>query len=295
MLPVSRLIIRMALPNTMPLLYRATVSTGLAAAIHHQTLSTLALTLFRTLKNITYLNISFIHNLLPKGFKIDLIHLRRVLISAVIAKLARYCLLGTFWIPFRGTIIEIILNELAGNTSSVKSVLKVLNQITLPWLQEVNNLLQWIITNSQPISDWNINVAWIPAIIGITTVLSYFWWFPDSPFSLEVFNFWNGLRNFFNTITFGLFNKFLNLISYPIGGGLFIIKKAGSLVRDLGLFGWNSFRSFCRWIGGNGNGNAPQLANPVIPNIVGPNPPTPPATPNPFNPFDGLPVNLPVD
>lgn len=101
MMPLSRLIIRMALPTTLPLIYRVSVSTGVAAAIHHQTLYSLAIVLFRTMKHgVQFLNISFIHDLLPKKFSIDLKVLRRVLISALIAKLFKYMALATFWIPF---------------------------------------------------------------------------------------------------------------------------------------------------------------------------------------------------
>ena len=97
MLPLSRLIIRHALPHTLPLATRVTVSTGLAAAIHHQTLYSLALTMIRSLRfGVTYLNISFIHDLLPKNLKIDLKALRKVLISAVIGKFFKYLGLATF-------------------------------------------------------------------------------------------------------------------------------------------------------------------------------------------------------
>ena len=87
----------MALPKTLPLVYRASVSTGVAAAIHHQTLYSLALVLFRSIRyGVTFLNISFIHDLLPKKFSIDLKTLRRVVISAVIAKMFKYLALATF-------------------------------------------------------------------------------------------------------------------------------------------------------------------------------------------------------
>ena len=151
MLPLSRLIIRHALPRTMSLLTRTTITTGLAAAIHHQSLYTLGSTLIRSVYyGIRVLNLSFISKILPAGITLDLKIMRRVLISAVIAKIFKYIVLATFWIPFRGTILEIILNEIGGNTNLVKSILRALNNVTIPWLQEVSHLIQWVTNHVQP-------------------------------------------------------------------------------------------------------------------------------------------------
>lgn len=250
MLPLSRIIIRYALPRTMPLLYRSTVSAGLAGAIHHQTLYNLALTLFRTLKHgLPFLNISFIHDLLPKGLKIDLKTLRRVLVSAVIGKIFKYILATTFWIPFRGTIIELLLNEAAGNYATVKTIVRALNHVTLPWLQEMNSILQWVVTHVQPVSDWHISIAWIPVIIGLTSLATYFYWFPYSDFSTDLWSLYNAIgsgllrfKDILSICTFGASDGLYNLLSYPVVGAWYIIKKTGSVFKDLGIVFWDEFK-----------------------------------------------------
>lgn len=121
-----------------------------------------------------------IHDLLPKNVKIDLRSLRRVLISALIAKIFRYLLLGTFWIPFRGTIIEILLNEAVGNYSTVKTVIRALNHVTLPWLQEMNSILQYFVAHVQPLGEWHIGIGWIPVIITVSSFATYFYFFPEA-------------------------------------------------------------------------------------------------------------------
>lgn len=244
MLPLSRLIIRFALPKTLTLIYRVTVSTGVAAAIHHQTLYSLSLVLFRSLRyGVQFLNISFIHDLLPKNFKIDLKVLRKVIISAVIAKLFKYTALATFWIPFRGAIFEILLNELAGNSSSVKSILGVLNHITIPWLQELNDILVWTINHVQPISEWNISIAWIPVIISLTSLASYFYWYPDTDFSRDMLLIFGSVWRLFNIVTFGVPSKVLGVFNW-------------TFTRTISLFTFtfDKLKSLCRWLGGTSNG-----------------------------------------
>lgn len=245
MLPLSRLIIRLALPHTLPLITRLTFTSGVAAAIHHQTLYSLCLVLFRTIKHgVQFLNISFVHDLLPKNFKIDLISLRRVIISAIIAKLFRYLALATFWIPFRGAILEILLNQLAGDTSTVKSILGVLNQITLPWLQELNNILVWTLNHVQPIAEWHISIAWIPAIIGLTTLASYFYWYPETDFTRDMSTILGSVWTIFNVVTFGLPNKVVGLFVWSFGGVYnFIVTPV-----------FNIFHSIYQWFRGTNVG-----------------------------------------
>lgn len=255
MLPLSRLIIRMALPKTLPLIYRVSVSTGVAAAIHHQSLYSLGLVLFRTLRHgVQFLNISFIHDLLPKKFSIDLKILRRVLISALIAKIFKYFALATFWIPFRGAIFEIILNEIAGNRSTVKSVLGVLNQITIPWLQELNDILVWTINHVQTISEWQFSVMWVPVIISFTTLASYFYWYPEADFTKDMGTIFGTIWKSTNIVTFGLPSKVLELITWSTTG---IFSFLGSA--------FTKFKSFFRTIGGTTVGGNPTNLDTNIP------------------------------
>lgn len=268
MLPVSRLIIRLALPHTLPLITKLTFTSGVAAAIHHQSLYSLCLVLFRSIKHgVQFLNISFIHDLLPKNFKIDLISLRRVIISAIIAKLFRYLALTTFWIPFRGAILEILLNQIAGDTSTVKSILGVLNQITLPWLNELNNILVWVVNHVQPISEWQISIGWIPVIISLTTLASYFYWYPDTDFSRDMSAIFGSVWTILNVVTFGLPNKVVGLFTWSIGG---IYNAILSPVL-------NVIQSIFRWFGGTnagnlvnpeGGGGAPDVEVPELPDTT---------------------------
>lgn len=258
MLPLSRLIIRMALPHAAPVLYKATVSAGLAAAIHHQTLYSLSLTLFRTLRHgLKFLNVSIIHTLLPKDIKIDLISLRRVLISAVIAKLFRYLLLGTFWIPFRGTIIEILLNEAVGNYSTVKTVIRALNHVTLPWLQEMNSILQWFVAHVQPLGEWHIGIGWIPVIITVSSFATYFYFFPEAGFWTDMATVAGAFGTIFNKI-----NNFLNVCTFGISGRNFT--GSYNLVKNLGRLSWSGITWCWTWIVGSNPPGTPQVGEPLL-------------------------------
>ena len=183
--------------------------------------------------------------------------MRRVLISAVIAKIFKYIVLATFWIPFRGTILEIILNEIGGNTNLVKSIVKALNNVTLPWLQEVSSLLNWITVHVQPISGWQVSIAWLPVIIGISSAATYFYNFPDSSFTVDMWNIvqrlgsiHTGIRSLFDTISLGLYSKVLYYLAIPIGGGWYCLTQAVSFIKDISIFSYNSLRHILWYLGG---------------------------------------------
>nr|YP_010254661.1 hypothetical protein MFQ47_mgp19 [Peniophora lycii]QUA00858.1 hypothetical protein [Peniophora lycii] len=113
-----------------------------------------------------------------------------------------------------------------------------MNQITLPWLKELNDILVWTITHIQPISEWQISIAWIPAIIGLTTLASYFYWYPDTDFVRDISSIFGSMWHIINMITFGGAGKVAGLFAYGLSGSFNLFKsclqKVGSLFRGGG-------------------------------------------------------------
>lgn len=96
----------------------------------------------------------------------------------------------------------------------------------------------WSIKHVQPISEWQVSIAWIPAIIGLTSIISYFYWYPDTSFARDMGTIFGTVWNLVNIVTFGIPSKVVGLFTWTLGGGV-------SLLRS----GFDRFRGFCRWIG----------------------------------------------
>ena len=124
----------------------------------------------------------------------------------------------------------------------------------------MSSALQWIISHIQPISEWHISVAWLPLIIGFSTIFTYLWAFPEAPFTNDIHSLFNRiiqfrftLSNFLNLITFGYYDRIVYYLVYPVVAVWYSITWIGGGIKDLGIFSWNCFKSFCRWIGGSTN------------------------------------------
>lgn len=193
MLLLSRLLITKVLPKTVPMLSRYIVAQGLAASIHHQSTWLLAKTLFYSITiGIKFLSTSFLKDILPADVKLDLTTVKRVLISALWARLSRYFILGWVLVPLRTIVGELLINGVMGNTDFARFLVNKLNLITIPWLDSVNNITSYLYNNIQPYSQ--ISSYWIPVMAGIFALGSYIYMNQDSPFVTDLRLVWNVIK-----------------------------------------------------------------------------------------------------
>lgn len=140
-----------------------------------------------------FISTSFFKDILPSDIKLDLSTIRKVLISALWARMSRYFILGWVLIPLRTILGEIIINGVMGDTDIARFLLNKLNIVTIPWLEPVNNLTDYLYSHIQPYS--NIPVYWVPIFASLVTLASYIYFNQESPFVNDLRAVWYIIKN----------------------------------------------------------------------------------------------------
>lgn len=200
---------------------------------------------------IKFLSTSFIKDILPADIKLDMLTIRKVLISALWARLSRYLLLGWVLIPFRTILGEILINGVMGNTDFARFLVNKLNLITVPWLDSVNSITKYFYEHIQPYSQ--ISSYWIPIIAGLVTLGSYIYFNQDAPFVNDLRLVWNVIKRnwdrlqgtwFYTNLVTPIFikpfnwmkNNRKNIIWYlcvPLGLARFVFNCSWSIVSNI--------------------------------------------------------------
>lgn len=189
--------------------------------------------------------------MLPSDLKIDMLTIRKVIISALWARLSRYLLLGWVLIPLRTIIGEILINGVMGNTDFARFLVNKLNLVTVPWLDSVNNIISYLYEHIQPYSQ--ISSYWIPVMAGIFALGSYIYMNQDSPFVTDLRLVWNVIKtnwgrlqatwfytNLFSPVFIKPFtwlkNNYKNVVWYlcvPLGLVRFLFNCSWSIIGNL--------------------------------------------------------------
>lgn len=89
----------------------------------------------------------------------------------------------------------------------------------------MNYILHWVIDHVQPVTSWNISILWVPLIVSLTSLASYFYWYPDTAFTNDVsaqlfrlFDLHTRFQVWIDQYCFGIYGKilyYLCLITLP--------------------------------------------------------------------------------